>query len=75
MIASRMSYEECVRLAALHEGRRVRFTYPNGHQHVGVVSLKWRWPNDPAVLPDGGKSPKDYKDFTTCPESKGEPRG
>ena len=20
-----------------------------------------------AVLPDGGKSPKDYKDFTTCP--------
>jgi len=23
-----------------------------------------------AVLPDGGKSPKDYKDFVTCPSSK-----
>ena len=25
-----------------------------------------------AVLPDGGKAPKDYKDFATCPDTKEE---
>lgn len=44
---SGFTYEECVTLALRHDGQRVRFTYPNGHARVGVVSWRWRWPNDP----------------------------
>lgn len=44
---SGFTYDECVTLAAREEGHRVRFTYPNGFTRQGVVTTKWRWPNEP----------------------------